>query len=248
MGMRVTTVFGGVGQGRAGRTRSAAASTSSSPAPAGSRTSISQRQCFLDRVEVTVLDEADHMADLGFLPAVKRLLDQTPAGTQRLLFSATLDNGIDVLVQALPRRSPVVHSVDPVVAPVAAMTHHVFAVGNSRQARGRPRARRGRRPQPALHPHQARVPRSSPSSSPPPASRRSSCTATSRRTRASATSRRSPSGDVQVLGRHRHRRSRHPRRRHRTRRPRRSAGRAQGVPAPLRPHRARRRRAASSSR
>src|SRR5687768_11327169 len=60
---------------------------------------IQQRQCRLDKVEVTVLDEADHMADLGFLPVVKRLLDQTPSGTQRLLFSATLDNGIDVIVK-----------------------------------------------------------------------------------------------------------------------------------------------------
>jgi superfamily II DNA/RNA helicase len=78
-------------------------------------------------VEVTVLDEADHMADLGFLPAVKRLLDQTPANGQRLLFSATLDNGIDVLVRRY-LTNPVVHSVDPEIAPVSTMTHHVFAV------------------------------------------------------------------------------------------------------------------------
>ena len=46
-----------------------------------------------------MLDEADHMADIGFLPAVKRLLDKTPAGTQRLLFSATLDNGVDMIAK-----------------------------------------------------------------------------------------------------------------------------------------------------
>ena len=55
--------------------------------------------CDLGAVEVTVLDEADHMADLGFLPGVKRLLDRTPSQGQRMLFSATLDAGVDVLVR-----------------------------------------------------------------------------------------------------------------------------------------------------
>ena len=53
----------------------------------------------LDAIEITVLDEADHMADLGFLPGVTRILDKTPPGGQRLLFSATLDNGVDKLVR-----------------------------------------------------------------------------------------------------------------------------------------------------
>ena len=61
---------------------------------------VSQRFCDLSAVEVTVLDEADHMADLGFLPVVRRICcATTPAGGQRLLFSATLDNGISVLVK-----------------------------------------------------------------------------------------------------------------------------------------------------
>jgi superfamily II DNA/RNA helicase len=81
----------------------------------------------LSAVEVTVLDEADHMADLGFLPAVKRLLDKTPRQGQRMLFSATLDNGVDVLVKRY-LTSPTTHSVDPAVAPVSTMAHHVFAV------------------------------------------------------------------------------------------------------------------------
>jgi superfamily II DNA/RNA helicase len=81
----------------------------------------------LDSVEITVLDEADHMADLGFLPVVRRLLDQTPRVGQRLLFSATLDAGVDVLVRRFLTQ-PVVHSVDPVRSPVAAMTHHVLHV------------------------------------------------------------------------------------------------------------------------
>jgi superfamily II DNA/RNA helicase len=67
------------------------------------------------------------MADLGFLPAVKRLLDKTPKVGQRMLFSATLDNGVDILVKRY-LDAPVTHSVDPAVAPVATMTHHVFAV------------------------------------------------------------------------------------------------------------------------
>jgi superfamily II DNA/RNA helicase len=67
------------------------------------------------------------MADLGFLPVVKRLLDQTPRQGQRMLFSATLDNGVDVLVKRY-LSSPTTHSVDPAVAPVSSMDHHVFAV------------------------------------------------------------------------------------------------------------------------
>jgi superfamily II DNA/RNA helicase len=81
----------------------------------------------LDSVEITVLDEADHMADLGFLPAVRRILEATPAGGQRLLFSATLDAGVDVLVKRF-MKNPVTHSVDSVQSPVAKMTHHVLHV------------------------------------------------------------------------------------------------------------------------
>jgi superfamily II DNA/RNA helicase len=81
----------------------------------------------LDAVEITVLDEADHMADLGFLPVVRRLLDQTPSSGQRLLFSATLDAGVDVLVRRF-LTNPVTHSVDSTLSPVAAMSHHVLHV------------------------------------------------------------------------------------------------------------------------
>lgn len=86
-----------------------------------------QRECRLDHVAITVVDEADHMADLGFLPVVKRLLDKTPAKGQRLLFSATLDNGVDVLVDRY-LESPVMHSVDPAESPVPDMEHHVLCV------------------------------------------------------------------------------------------------------------------------
>ncbi|WP_116049879.1 DEAD/DEAH box helicase [Amycolatopsis palatopharyngis] len=81
----------------------------------------------LDAVEITVLDEADHMADLGFLPVVRKLLDQTPRSGQRLLFSATLDSGIDVLVKRY-LTDPVTHSVDSAQSPVSSMSHHVLHV------------------------------------------------------------------------------------------------------------------------
>ena len=84
----------------------------------------------LSAVEITVLDEADHMADLGFLPGVKRLLDRTPKDCQRLLFSATLDAGVDVLVKRY-LHDPVVHSVDSAQSPVSAMVHHVLHVDNA---------------------------------------------------------------------------------------------------------------------
>ncbi len=83
--------------------------------------------CDLGAIEITVLDEADHMADLGFLPVVRRLLDKTPQSGQRLLFSATLDAGVDVLVKRF-LHNPVTHSVDSEQSPVTNMTHHVLHV------------------------------------------------------------------------------------------------------------------------
>ena len=83
----------------------------------------------LDEVEITVLDEADHMADLGFLPSVRRILRATPQRGQRLLFSATLDNGVDTLVKEF-LHNPLQHSVDPSTSPVDAMTHRVWMVAD----------------------------------------------------------------------------------------------------------------------
>ena len=83
----------------------------------------------LDSVEITVLDEADHMADLGFLPVVRRLLDLTPRTGQRLLFSATLDGDVDVLVRRF-LREPVTHSVDSSKPSVPTMSHHVLHVSH----------------------------------------------------------------------------------------------------------------------
>ena len=126
-GLKVTTVFGGVSQNpQVGALRAGVDVLVACPGRLEDL--IGQGHVHLDAIEVTVLDEADHMADLGFLPGVKRLLDRTPARTQRLLFSATLDNGIDVIVKRY-LHDPVTHSVSPVVAETATMTHHVLAVG-----------------------------------------------------------------------------------------------------------------------
>src|SRR3954468_8870743 len=126
LGMKATTVFGGVGQNPQVQALSAGIDVLIA-CPGRLEDLIGQGHADLSAVEITILDEADHMADLGFLPGVKRLLDRTPKVGQRLLFSATLDNGVDVLVKRYLDR-PTTHSVDPAVAPVSTMTHHVFRV------------------------------------------------------------------------------------------------------------------------
>ncbi|WP_371517730.1 DEAD/DEAH box helicase [Kitasatospora sp. NBC_01300] len=78
-------------------------------------------------VRTVVLDEADQMADMGFLPEVTEILDQVPAGGQRLLFSATLENEIDTLVKRY-LKNPVTHEVDPSAGAVTTMTHHILVV------------------------------------------------------------------------------------------------------------------------
>jgi superfamily II DNA/RNA helicase len=87
---------------------------------------IEQRHCSLSNIEITVLDEADHMSDLGFLPPVKRLLAQTPRG-QRMLFSATLDARVGVLVKQF-LRNPVTHEADSDEPAAGATAHHVLQV------------------------------------------------------------------------------------------------------------------------
>ncbi len=126
LGLRSCTVFGGVGQNpqvnalRAGVDVVVAC-------PGRLEDLIGQRHLTLDGIEVTVLDEADHMADLGFLPGVKRILDRTPRGGQRMLFSATLDAGVDAIVRRYLTR-PVTHEADSAQSPVSTMSHHVLHV------------------------------------------------------------------------------------------------------------------------
>jgi superfamily II DNA/RNA helicase len=81
----------------------------------------------LGQVQVVALDEADHMADMGFLPQVKRLMDKTPPKGQRLLFSATLDGDVDVLIKRY-LTNPVTHSTAPVASQVSTMEHHLLVV------------------------------------------------------------------------------------------------------------------------
>jgi superfamily II DNA/RNA helicase len=84
--------------------------------------------CFFDDIEITILDEADHLCDLGFYPAVDKLVGMTPAGSQRMLLSATLDGDVDKLVRT-HLRSPRKHELDPNAGSVTTMAHHTLTVG-----------------------------------------------------------------------------------------------------------------------
>ncbi len=88
---------------------------------------VSRRDCHLNQVRITVLDEADQMCDLGFLPQVSDLLAQVPADGQRLLFSATLDRDVEQLVKE-HLHDPVHASVDQLAGSVATMDHHVLNI------------------------------------------------------------------------------------------------------------------------
>ncbi|HET7356948.1 MAG TPA: DEAD/DEAH box helicase [Nocardioidaceae bacterium] len=125
-GLSTRTVFGGVGQNPQVTALKRGVDIIVA-CPGRLEDLIGQGHCTLADVEITVLDEADHMADLGFLPAVRRLLAQTPTGGQRLLFSATLDRAIDSLVRQF-LTDPVTHEADSAHSPVQAMTHHVLHV------------------------------------------------------------------------------------------------------------------------
>ena len=124
-GLSVATVYGGVPQKpQVAKLRDRADIVVACPGRLADL--IEQGHCHLGDVEISVLDEADHMADLGFLPVVRRLLDLTPPDGQRMLFSATLDAAVDVLARRFMNR-PVHHDVGLVAAPVA-MTHHLLTI------------------------------------------------------------------------------------------------------------------------
>lgn len=92
---------------------------------------INRGACYVDDVQVTVLDEADHLCDLGFFPAIDKLVGMTPAGSQRMLLSATLDGDVDRLVRK-HLRSPKLHQLDPNAGAVSTMEHHTLVVGGFR--------------------------------------------------------------------------------------------------------------------
>ncbi|MEV0183794.1 DEAD/DEAH box helicase [Streptomyces sp. NPDC050625] len=95
--------------------------------PGRLRDIINRGACSLEDVQIAVLDEADQMSDLGFLPEVTELLDQVPAGGQRMLFSATMENEIQTLVDRY-LQSPVSHEVDAAQGAVTTMSHHILIV------------------------------------------------------------------------------------------------------------------------
>ncbi|CAM5317997.1 DEAD/DEAH box helicase [Streptomyces purpurascens] len=124
--LRLATVVGGMSIGRQASALRAGAEVVVAT-PGRLKDLIDRGDCRLDRVSVTVLDEADQMTDMGFMPQVTALLDQVRPDGQRLLFSATLDRNVDRLVRGY-LHDPVVHSVDPSANTVTTMEHHLLHV------------------------------------------------------------------------------------------------------------------------
>lgn len=125
--LSVTTIFGGVSQRPQERALAGAVDIVVA-CPGRLLDLMGQGVVSLDDVSMTVLDEADHMADLGFLPGVRRIMRATPARGQRLLFSATLDNGVDRIVEEF-LHDPLHHAVDPSTSPTD-MDHRVWMMAD----------------------------------------------------------------------------------------------------------------------
>ncbi len=129
IGMRVATVYGGTPYDR--QIKRLRAGVDVVVATPGRLQDLVERgACRLDQVEITVLDEADHLCDLGFFPAVSEIVSMTPEGGQRLLLSATLDGDVDRLVRAHLDK-PVRHEVDAGDGASSTSQHHVLVVGPS---------------------------------------------------------------------------------------------------------------------
>ena len=125
-GLRLLAVYGGVPLGR--QIQQLRRGTDIAVATPGRLLDLlGQGACSLDGVAIAVLDEADHMADMGFLPAVTSLLDRVPPGGQRLLFSATLDGQVDTLIRRY-LTDPVRHTVASTAASAARMDHQIRTV------------------------------------------------------------------------------------------------------------------------
>jgi superfamily II DNA/RNA helicase len=130
VGLKLTTVYGGTAYDRQIKQLRGGADIVVAT-PGRLQDLMDKGHCLLDDVQMTVLDEADHLCDLGFFPAVNQLLKATPEGSQRLLLSATLDGDVDRLVRA-HLRNPKLHELDPNAGAVTTMTHHVMVVGGFR--------------------------------------------------------------------------------------------------------------------
>ena len=153
VGVSVTTVYGGVPYPRQiSRLRDGVDIVVATP---GRLIDLLDRgACTLAGIEISVLDEADHMADLGFLPAVTRILDETPAGGQRLLFSATLDRRVGQLVTRY-LTDPALHAVTPQTETASSAEHSVLVLdAQDKLPVAAEIASRG--PDAVLRPHQAR--------------------------------------------------------------------------------------------
>ncbi|WP_457031510.1 DEAD/DEAH box helicase [Kitasatospora sp. P5_F3] len=127
--LRMATLVGGMSIGRQAQALNRGAEIIVAT-PGRLKDLIQRGDCQLDGVAVTVLDEADQMADMGFLPQVTELLQQVAEGCQTMLFSATLDRNVDRLVRTF-LKDPVTHSVDPSAGAVSTMEHHLLHVQNS---------------------------------------------------------------------------------------------------------------------
>ncbi|MFJ5231157.1 DEAD/DEAH box helicase [Kitasatospora sp. NPDC088391] len=130
--LRLATVVGGMSIGRQAQTLNRGAEVVVAT-PGRLKDLVRRGDCRLDGVGVTVLDEADQMSDMGFLPQVVELLDQVAEEGQTMLFSATLDRNVDRLVRRF-LKDPVTHSVDPSAGAVSTMEHHVLHVQRSDKA------------------------------------------------------------------------------------------------------------------
>ncbi len=236
LSLKVTTVYGGAPIGR--QIADLERGVDVVVATPGRLIDLMERRSVdLSRVSITVLDEADYMADLGFMPAVTTILDTTPEGSQRMLFSATLDRGVGQLVTRY-LSDPAIHAVAAAASQVDTMDHVVFTVRaehklavatevaqrpgrtlffvRTKHGADRLAEQMGREGVAASAIHGNLTP-----------GRPSAC--------ARGVHRRPPAG----ARRHGRRGPRHPRGRRRPRRALRPAERPQGLPAPLRPHRSR---------
>ena len=238
MGLSVATIYGGVPQNpQVARLRDRADIVVACPGRLADL--IEQGHCHLGDVEISVVDEADHMADLGFLPVVRRLLDMTPPEGQRMLFSATLDAAVDVLARRFMNR-PAQYAVGPAETPVE-MVHHLLTVTPADRvgvvavlAGGSNRSLVFTRTKQAAQKLARQLAAAGISAGELHGDLDAGCAGTKSRLFRG----RSGAGP----GRDRRRRPRHPRGRHRPGYPRRLADRAQGLPAPVRADRPGRRR------
>lgn len=132
-GLTSTVIFGGVGQNPQANALARGVDVVIA-CPGRLLDLMGQGLCDLSAVQITVIDEADHMADMGFLPDVRRILQATSPNGQRMLFSATLDAAVQTLVKQF-LHDPVTHEADSVHSPITAMDHHVLRVDDNHRTR-----------------------------------------------------------------------------------------------------------------